>query len=381
MAKGQPKKYITRLQMRDRSYGDERRMNFAKEILYKQTEFPKPLGYSDIDSSFTDFVAEIGKEAGDGKVLPVYTLYSNERFTEYSQTWRHTDSDGNLQMDFITISREPNAKAGSNQGNKWNIPGERMYPVATRKVLNDDGTDGYEIFSMKQPYCIDLIYRVSFVSTSYDLVGNFNNHMNRRFKSRQCYIRPNGHFIPMVIEDVTDETQYTIEDRKFFVQSFGIKAMAYIINADDFRVDKKPLVRPVMFEGDVNKRNPKVDLDEYYGDRYEYKSLDLTVLFEPWNDRVRFVMDTDMHVDGIEMDNISDVRVSLNGTPYYIDKGFDISNGDEVRIKAYPVDRSIVSKVIFVGYDPNVKYEPNKLPEKVCDGDRVEDVSESLIVD
>ena len=57
MRKGQPKKNIVPIRFKDKSFGNERRRNFPREILYKETELPKPLNYDDIDSSFEEFLS------------------------------------------------------------------------------------------------------------------------------------------------------------------------------------------------------------------------------------------------------------------------------------------------------------------------------------
>lgn len=105
----------------------------------------------------------------------------------------------------------------------------RRYTILQRTVLDDNGTESYEKYSMKQPYTVDLAYRINFVTNVFENINTFNQKVNYLFKARQCYIRPNGHYIPMVIDEINDESTYSIEDRKFYVQSISVKVMAYII--------------------------------------------------------------------------------------------------------------------------------------------------------
>ena len=67
----------------------------------------------------------------------------------------------------------------------------------------------------------------------------------------------------MVIDSVNDESTYSVDERKFFMQSFVIKVMAYIINKDDFKVEKKPKRIMLFGDGDTNKSKPKIDIIEY----------------------------------------------------------------------------------------------------------------------
>ena len=362
----QPKKYINILRHRDKAYGNELRASYSKEIMKDEPYFPKPLVYEDIDKAMFEFVDGVIDIASDGVKIPTFTLYSNQRFSEYSQTWRHTDDKGNLLLNFKTISRENNPMSGNNQGGLWNIPGERYYTMRIRTVLDDNGTESYEIYSMRQPFCVDLMYRVCFVTDKYSMLNVFNGKINKLFSARQYYIRPNGHYIPMVIDSVNDESIYSNDERKFFMQSFNIKTMAYIINEDDFKVEKKPKRMTLFCEGDSLRPKPLVNIDEY-DDVYENKTLELSVDFKEYHDKAEFVIDTDMVIEKIDMDNVRKARVFVNDTMYYIDKGFSVKNGDNIKIKIRQFDEGSKSTVKFIGYDPSNVYKKDYVPENVSD--------------
>lgn len=367
MRAGQPKKNLYKMRFKDKTYGTARRKSFPKEILYKETEIPKPLNYDDIDFAFEEFVKGSISKIGD-TIYPVFTLYSNQRFSEYSQNWEHTDNDGNLLLNFITVNRESNPKPGSNQGELWNIPGDRYYTTLIKNVLEDNGTESYEIYSMKQPYAVDLNYRINFMTSTYEKINGFNNHINELFKARQCYIRPNGHFIPMIIEEVNDETSYSVDERRFFIQSIGIKVMAYISNKEDFKVERKPKRIMMFMEGDAKRPKPTVNIDEYDVDNpLKNRSIDLTVSFESFHDKVEFTIDTDMNVETIEKTNIRTMRLFVNDTMYYVEKGFKLKEGDNIKIKLNKFKIVEKAEVIFHGYNPNFVYNSEVIPERVSD--------------
>ena len=367
MTKIQPKKSITPIKFRNKTYGTERRRDMAREILYKETEFPKPLNYDDIDFAFEEFVKESVAKF-ENTAYPVFTLYSNQRFSEYTQNWQHTDEEGNLLLNFVTVNRDNNPKPGSNQGELWNIPGNRYYTMLVKDVLDDNGTESYEVYSMKQPYAVDLTYRINFMTSTYENINAFNNHINDLFKARQMYIRPNGHYIPMIVEEVNDETSYSIDERRFFLQSIGIKVMAYIINKEDFKIEKKPKRIMMFMEGDTKRPSPTVDIDEYTTDNpLKYLALDLTVGLESYHDKVEFDIDTDMNIETIERENIRSMRIFVNDTMYFTDKGFKLKNGDNVKIKVNKFDDADTAKIVFKGYNPNVTYNSEYVPEKASD--------------
>lgn len=189
----QPKKILTIVNPYRAKRGNIVRKGYQNKILEKAPVFPKPLEYDDIDKAMFDFVDTLIPITIDGKLIPTYTLYSNQRFSEYTQMWEHSDENGNLYLNFKTINREKNPKLGDNQGGKWNIPGQRKYTLLQREVLDDNGTESYEIYTMKQPYAVNLMYKISFITTTVDNLNKFNQKINKMFSARQCYIRPNGH--------------------------------------------------------------------------------------------------------------------------------------------------------------------------------------------
>jgi len=350
MGRRQPKQRITTPRYKDRSEGVERRMSYAKTILDKEPEFPKPLEYEDIDAAFTEFAEKVVDLTDpDGKKVPTFTLYSNQRFSEYSQTWEHTDQDGNLLMNFKTVNRMGNPGPGRNQEGHWNIPGDRRYTLLMRNVLSDNGTEHVEVYSMKQPYAVDMSYRITFVTNTYEMLNRFNERVNEMFKSRQCYIRPNGHFVPMVLDEMTDETQYTVEDRKFFTQSANITVMAYIIHAKDFEVKK--YAKRVKMHDSVEKGKVVVDIDEPLSVS-DFQQVEMNISFSVGETNVTFDMSGELAVTGGRRENIRDLRVSINGTPMYVDKGFRMNDGDTVRMRIFPVDYTKPSKVTLIGHDP-----------------------------
>lgn len=361
----QPKKNLTLVKNYKGKTGNIVRKGYQNKILDKAPIFPKPLEYNDIDNAVFNFVDNMIDIVIDDKLIPTYTLYSNQRFSEYSQMWEHSDENGNLYLNFKTLNRDKNPSFGDNQGKLWNIPGERKYTLLQREVLDDNGTESYEIYTMKQPYAVDLKYTINFVTTTFEDLNKFNQKLNNLFKSRQCYIRPNGHYLPMLLEDISDETSYSISDRKFFVQSANIKVMAYIIQTDNFEVKKYPKRINQMLEGDVFKKNKACVEVEEIDNPMKNKTLNINIKIEPFNTKVKFTFDTEMIVENIITDNVRNMRIMVNDTLYYIDKSFKLHKNDNVLIKINPIEYEKEIKIQLVGYEKDSFYNSENIPEKV----------------
>lgn len=363
----QPKKNITKVNRTQKIYGNTVRKSYQKTILEKAPVFPKPLEYDDIDKAVFDFVDKEIDIVIDGALIPTYTLYSNQRFSEYTQMWEHSDEFGNLYLNFKTVNRDKNPSFGKNQGELWNIPGQRKYTLLQREVLEDNGTESYEIYTMKQPYAVDLSYTINFVTTTVDYLNQFNQKINKLFAARQYYIRPNGHFIPMVIDEISDETAYSISDRKFYVQSVTINLMAYIIENNDFEVKKYPKRTNLSLNGNQYQKNkPCVEIEEI-DNPIKNKTLNVNIKFPTYHNKIEFEFDTDMNVEKIYTENVRSIRIMVNDILYYTEKGFKLHNEDSVRIQINPIEEEQEGFVQFIGYDPNEFYNSNVTPEKVYD--------------
>lgn len=362
----QPKKNLTFVNLNSKeTNGNLIRKSYAQDIVHKAPIFPKPLEYADIDKAFEEFVeTDLGLTI-NGKDVPTFTMYSNQRFSEYSQSWKHSDEEGNLILNFKTINRSTNPQEGQNQGGLWNIPGERYYTMLQRSVLDDNGTESMEVYSMKQPYAVNLEYRVSFITDLFENLSIFNEMVNDLFKARQFYIRPNNHYIPLTLESIDDESKYSVSDYRFYVQTITIKALAYIIHEEDMKVEKFPKRTAIIFANEKHKRKANINIEETDDEKLVNQTITLSVDFEAWHDKAKFIIDTDFNINEIERDNVRSMRIFVNETPVFFDKGFKVKSGDEIRVKITQYDIKEKSSLIFKGVNPSYYYEKDYVPEDV----------------
>lgn len=367
MRGSQPKKNFTTVKLKQKeTNGNIIHKSYAQDIVHKAPIYPKPLEYEDIDSAFKYFVENDLGLTVNGRDVPTFTLYGNQRFSEYSQTWKHCDEEGNLILNFKTINRETAPQGGENQGGLWNIPGERYYTLLQRSVLEDNGAESVEVYSMKQPYAVTLVYRVSFITDLFENLVAFNEMINDIFKSRQFYIRPNNHYIPLTLESISDESKYSVSDYRFYTQTATIKALGYIIHEEDIKVEKFPKRINIGFVGDKKKHNVSIDIEEDE-DVFENQTIKLSIKFEKWHDKVEFEMDTDMNINEIEKTNIRNLRVFVNDTPIFYDGGFKVKCGDRIRIKINQFDIRDEAELIFNGINPNYIFKKDYTPENVSE--------------
>lgn len=385
---GNPKKYLNHLELdlETTAVGNERRYEMLKDILKNGTFTPRPVLYGDIDRAFKEWVEDKLKISYNNKVLPTMVMYSNQRFTEYSQTWSYTDENKNLLLNFKTITRENNPEYGKIQGGLWNIPGDNRFWLMKRQiVLDDNGSESYLDLEMRQPMAIDFEFHVSIFTTNFETINDFNLLVNDQFKARQAYIAPNSHFMPMTLEGISDKSSYEINDRQFYSQTFNIRVNAYILKEDDFRTVERPIKRGVKFMTVAKKRQASIEIEEWENPcnkpkdkiRYYFRPIYVTITFPPCVKETEFDLDIDFVFKNVEAKNVRRYDVFVNDAEI---KGFNgkFEEGSRIRVRIVRLVAGSDAVVSLVGYDPRVAYDiENDIAE--VDADTINETIEYVV--
>ena len=419
----QPKPYLDKLRHRRHAYGIEQRRNMSKLILENGTPFPKSVEYSDIDQTMYDWVIEHINVVYDGKKLPTYKLYSTQRLSEYIQSWDKQDDTGNPIINFLTVTRELNPQKGESQGNYFNIPGHKAFAMFYVPVLQENGTEAYDKYTMKQPTQINFTYTVSVVSNKMEVINKVNELMHYEFNAIDCYLSPNEHPMSMTLDDVSDESEYTIDDRKYYSQSYKIKVRGYIIRKEDYEVERIPS-RLVLSSHDsdasgiINRRGRNKNDDErvrflegfddaefkmeamknddihckpipveekdkpnpifetsYDEDscceptpsKYYNKVMKIMMNFDDCTTELSFAIDKEMVLTTVETKNVYDFRVIVNGELMSLENEIRFYDGDEITVRISKDNVEENSELYLVGYDPNVAVERENTAESSLD--------------
>lgn len=204
-------------------------------ITYHDGNLPKGVLHEDLDLGFKNFITNDVGLILDGEKVPVIMM-GIQRWNEFSKTWEITDKYKNIKIPFITIVRQPAAQYGTNPSMIYNIPQGKTYQYA--KVPTWDGNrKGFDIYKIPQPIPVDIEFEVRIFSYRQRELNSFNRAMLEMFKSRQAYTVVNGHYIPLVLEDIADESQIEdIEGKRFYIQNYTIQLQGIILDPDSFEV-------------------------------------------------------------------------------------------------------------------------------------------------
>ena len=356
------REYKNFLRLRGRAYGPERRSNLAKEILQDSTPLPKPVDYKDIDEEFKRWVDEDLAISFENEKVPTIALFSNQRFSEYMQTWQKVDNKKNLLLNFKTVSRENNPKAGTIVGQTRNIPGERTYLMRRVESRDRAGRKYYTDYRVKQPFSIDLVYTVNIVTNKFEFLNDFNLMVNEKFKAIDCYIRPNGHFMAMKLNDISDKSEYSIDNRQFYSQAYNITVMAYIMPEDSFVVEERPDLKFIGVEGD-SVGHSYAEIEELPCDyekesEYDYQPIKITIHFEPCDRKYKFTMDSNFRAVEVSTENVRSYKIYVNDEEVEIGENFILRPNDIVNIKSlYRYIQGEPSDITINGFDPTSTYK------------------------
>jgi hypothetical protein len=346
------KNNINYTQLTTPSYGEDRRRKLALESFVGQGYIPKTISIEDIDASFKDWVENALECSYDGKLLSTHFLLSIQRLSEFSKNWKINDPEGGLLLNFKTISRELNPKQGTQQGiGGFNIPQDNKYwPIGYVPVI-ENGIESYDRIEMKQPMCIDLTYTVSIFSTKLDNINNFVTIVLNRFKSLEDYIRVQGQFMSMELKDISDESKYDLEARRFYSQSYKILVKGYLLRDEDFRRVRLQ-TRTLISIDTEKKKNPCVIIEE--GDNCE--SIDLTITFAIGSKPITtFRLDENMLVRNVETKNIKWFQLKRDNEEFYVDfcSYFNLYVHERLTVKIKKEDERYEAYIIFKGQHPD----------------------------
>ena len=274
------------------------------------------------------------------------------------------------------------------------------------------------------------MYSVSIVTNKMELLNEMNEMMHYEFNAITAYISPNDHPMPLTLEDISDQSEYTMDDRKYYSQTFKIKLKGYIIRKEDYKVERIPS-RLIMSSHDsdatgiINRRGKNRREDERVkflrlkddelvtsnkiefmenalkkdedcevpplkdaalpppeilepldgnddccvpeDNRYVNKVMKVIMRFDSCTLELSFIIDKDMVLESIETENVHDFKLLVNDEEVDLDRDVKFLKDDEITVKITRDDEFNESGVTLIGYDPEVKFDTKNLPESSLD--------------
>lgn len=241
--------------------GYERRLELLEDINKDGTYLPKSILHEDLDRGFLDFIKNDLKTVVSGKVVKVVDiLMTTQNWAQFTQTWDFNNIDKNVQPPIITTVRTPEVKYGSLPSLRYNIPNRKQYYYAAVPTW-DGQRKGVDIYTIPQPVPVDIKYSVKIICNRMRELNKFNQIVIEKFASRQAYTRIKGHYIPIILDDISDESVMDLEKRRYYIQSYGFTLQGFLSDEEEYEV--KPGISRSLMLVEVDNRKKKVKKQKF----------------------------------------------------------------------------------------------------------------------
>lgn len=223
----------------------DRRQELLERITKSDAYMPDSILHDDLDMGMLEFVKMNLKTISDGEQIPIIPkILTVQRWGEITSTWTFSDEDGNMKVPFIGVVRKPDVQPGTNPVIQRTIPDRRPFFYASVPTWN--GTQlGADIYKMPQPVAVDIGFEVTIVCQKFRDLNKFNKIILQKFSSRQAYTSVKGHYIPIILETITDQSPIdSLESRRYYLQTYQFLMLGFLIDSDEFEV--KPAVNRLL---------------------------------------------------------------------------------------------------------------------------------------
>lgn len=320
-----------------------RREQLLEYINKDGTYLPKSVLHADLDRGMLDFVRTDLQVVTAGKIVPLLDIIiTTQNWSQYLETWKFVDLDYNPSPPFVTVVRKPEVKFGTNPAIKYNIPNRKQFYYASVPTWNGN-MKGMDIYTIPQPVPVDINYTVAIICNRMRELNELNKVVMQKFSSRQAYTFIKGQYVPIVLDNISDSSQMSMESRKYYVQNYDFTMLGYLIDENEFEV--KPAVARVtqLIEVDSSTRKKKRDL--YPKNPDEFPS---DFRFVPGNSALTTSIEFTADMNVVSTNNISSYDVFINGDYYGQDVPLiQITTNDVLKIEVNKTNDSEESNVVF----------------------------------
>jgi hypothetical protein len=174
-------------------------------------------------------------------------------------------------------------------------------------------------------------------------LNQLNKIVMQKFSSRQAYTFIKGQYVPIILNNISDESQTTLDSRKYFIQNYDFTMLGYLIDEEEFQV--KPAISRVaqIIELDttvLKRRRPKFpeNPDDFLSN----------FLFIVGNDTLSEIIDFRANMTLLGTTNVESFDVYINDDYYGSDVSeIQITTNDILRIEVVKDDNTLESIIKF----------------------------------
>lgn len=319
--------------------------DWREQFLDQNKQFlPREVDIDDLDKGFVEFVGDDLDVTIEGEKVPVHFL-TLQRWNEFAKTWKTSDKYKNMKIPFVSIVRRPNPETGTNPAD-FKIPVRKNFPYMQIPVW-DGNRKGADIYGIPNPVGVDMFYTVRFFTFRMRELNKLTKKVLQTFASAQAYINIKGHYFPIMLESIGDESQINdLNGKRYYVQSYEMKLMGYIVDTEEF--DVKPAINRVFVTTELETKRVKPVAKFIKDDTEDDKSLKVIIQFLPKSPTtIKFNTDNKTNFSTVETSNITSYTIYKNGSVVSIP--FTVEASDTIEIAIVRTDSNAISEITLRG--------------------------------
>lgn len=315
------------------------------QFLEQNKQFlPREVAIDDLDKGFVEFVGDDLEITIEGNKIPVHFL-TLQRWNEFAKTWKTSDKYKNIKIPFVSIVRRPNPEMGTNPAD-FKIPVRKEFPYMQIPVW-DGNRKGADIYGIPNPVGIDMYYTVRFFTFRMRELNQLTKKILQTFASAQAYVNIKGHYFPIMLESIGDESQVDdLNGKRYYVQSYEMKLMGYLVDTEEFEV--KPAISRVFVTTELESKKPKNVTRFIKDETSDDKSLKCVIQFLPGAPtNIKFNTDNKTNFTTADTNNIDTYTIYKNGS--VVSVPFSVSSDDTIEITIVKTDSNKTGEIILNG--------------------------------
>ncbi len=339
-----PKKRKNDLNVKRRGLEDGPKEYQDQFLEQNRANLPRGIEHADLDVGFVDFVENDLEMVVNGDKVPVLFL-TLARWREFAKTWQNSDKYKNIKIPFISVVRNPDAQPGTNPAD-FKIPVRKTFEYSRIPVW-DGNKKGMDIHKVPQPVGVDLTYTVRLFSYKMRQLNKLNKRVLQTFASAQAYINIKGHYFPVMLESIGDESDTSSLDKKrHYVQTYVMKLQGYIIDEDEFEV--VPALERAFVSFEMDAKSPKAIAKFIKDETLNDLNTRCVVQFQKGSaNEVSFPADSRMVFNSINVKNVSSYIIRVNGS--VVSTPISVEPGDTITVSIIRTDPTLSSEVTLNG--------------------------------
>jgi len=167
------------------------------------------------------------------------------------------------------------------------------------------------------------------------------------FASAQAYVNIKGHYFPILLESIGDESQIDdLEGKRFYVQTYEMKLQGYLVDEEEF--DVKPAISRAFISTEIERRSIRPVARFIKDDTKDDKSLKVIIQFLPGAPTtINFKIDYKTKFSSVDTDNLTTYTIRKNGIVVSIP--FTANAEDTIKIDIVKTNSSTIAEITLNG--------------------------------